>query len=200
MPTGYTAGVLDGELSTLKDFMCQCARAFGACVHQRDESLSTGIKLREQETYSKRRLQELEKEHQEFLALSDSDIQMRIDQEHQESLEYQRKSLEKFLVEKKRTEDMLLKVQQWVPPTEDHQGLKKFAIEQLESTLSFDFSDWSEKERQKLPIKPSLEEYKKSEEAQYLSDFEYYSEQVQKDEERVNNANQWLIDLINSFE
>lgn len=40
MPTGYTAPIEDGTITEVKDYAALCARAFGAFVHQRDESLS----------------------------------------------------------------------------------------------------------------------------------------------------------------
>ena len=35
MPTGYTAGILEGE--TFEQYALQCAKAFGALVMMRDE-------------------------------------------------------------------------------------------------------------------------------------------------------------------
>lgn len=40
MPTGYTAGILDGEINTFEEFAKTCMRAFGATIHMRDEPLS----------------------------------------------------------------------------------------------------------------------------------------------------------------
>lgn len=40
MPTGYTAPVVDGEVTELKEFVWRCARAFGALVYLRDDPLT----------------------------------------------------------------------------------------------------------------------------------------------------------------
>ncbi len=37
MPTGYTAGIIDGTTTTFQQFAKQCIRNFGATIHMRDE-------------------------------------------------------------------------------------------------------------------------------------------------------------------
>ena len=49
MPTGYTAEILNGEIKTFPEFAKKCARAFGAMIHMRDDSLDA--------TYKKKRAQ-----------------------------------------------------------------------------------------------------------------------------------------------
>ena len=39
MPTGYTAGIIDGKTETFQEFAKQCMRNFGACIHMRDENM-----------------------------------------------------------------------------------------------------------------------------------------------------------------
>ena len=41
MPTGYTAHIEDGEITTGKEFLKLCTRAFGVAVSLKDEPLST---------------------------------------------------------------------------------------------------------------------------------------------------------------
>lgn len=36
MPTGYTAGILNGTIKTFKEFATKCSRAF--MIHMRDEA------------------------------------------------------------------------------------------------------------------------------------------------------------------
>ena len=40
MPTGYTAYIEDGDITTGKDFLMLCSRAFGVAIDVRDEPLS----------------------------------------------------------------------------------------------------------------------------------------------------------------
>jgi len=39
MPTGYTQGILDGTTKDFKEFAKHCMKAFGACVHMRDDDM-----------------------------------------------------------------------------------------------------------------------------------------------------------------
>ena len=45
MPTGYTAYVQDGVITEFADFAMKCARAFGALIDMRDESLDAEIRV-----------------------------------------------------------------------------------------------------------------------------------------------------------
>jgi hypothetical protein len=62
MPTGYTDGVQDGTVKTLKEYALICARAFGATITMRDAPLDIAIpeKFEQSEYYSKK-ITELEK-------------------------------------------------------------------------------------------------------------------------------------------
>ena len=37
MPTGYTADIQDGKITTLREYALSCARAFGALIMMRDD-------------------------------------------------------------------------------------------------------------------------------------------------------------------
>lgn len=45
MPTGYTAGIIDGKIKDFKEFAKLCSRAF--IVHLRDEPINSEYKKRE---------------------------------------------------------------------------------------------------------------------------------------------------------
>ena len=40
MATGYTMDIYDGKNVSFEDFCLSCARAFGACILQRDDNTS----------------------------------------------------------------------------------------------------------------------------------------------------------------
>ena len=46
MPTGYTEDIYNGKDVTFKDFALKCARAFGACVHQREDNIDDPPRLK----------------------------------------------------------------------------------------------------------------------------------------------------------
>ena len=43
MPTGYTAYIKDGDITTGKDFLKLCLRNFGIAINMRDEPLSKPV-------------------------------------------------------------------------------------------------------------------------------------------------------------
>lgn len=43
MPTGYTAYIKDGDITTGKDFLRLCLRNFGVAINMRDEPLSKPV-------------------------------------------------------------------------------------------------------------------------------------------------------------
>ena len=45
MPTGYTADIYEGNDVSFRDFALKCARAFGACIEQRDDDANDKPKL-----------------------------------------------------------------------------------------------------------------------------------------------------------
>ncbi len=51
MPTGYTAGILDGKITTFQQFAKQCMRAFGATIHMRDDDMDAEITPRTPSDY-----------------------------------------------------------------------------------------------------------------------------------------------------
>ena len=61
MPSGYTENIYYGKEVTFKDFALGCARAFGACVMQRDDPADVKPKIMPEESYHTEKLKELKK-------------------------------------------------------------------------------------------------------------------------------------------
>ena len=58
MPTGYTAGIIDGKTETFQEFAKQCMRAFGATIHMRDENMDKEYEPRTPSDYHTKALEE----------------------------------------------------------------------------------------------------------------------------------------------
>lgn len=139
MPTGYTAAVKDGI--SFEQFTWSCARAFGALMLMRDEPSDAPIPeaFKPSDFYSKclekaeSRLAALKamtpEEAQAAAAASYAQVAKQIDDHKAEAQELRNKYSE-----------MLAKVDQWAPPTPEHQGLKDFMAEQLRQSIDFDCS------------------------------------------------------------
>lgn len=142
MATGYTAAIEDGI--SFQDFVLRCARAMGACIMQRDEPLNAPIKMDEPSGYYK---VEGEKAFRELAMFSSMDLASR-EQVYRESIRSRESALSEIKVGhselRAKYDDMLQKVNEWEPPTEDHVGLKEFMQEQIAESMSFDCYDVAE--------------------------------------------------------
>jgi len=84
MPTGYTACIEDGTITTGRDFLMLCARAFGATASMREEPLTVPIpELFEEDSYYTQRLKETKAELERCLTMSDEELQRLVDEEHE---------------------------------------------------------------------------------------------------------------------
>lgn len=131
MPTGYTAGIEDGSITSAKDFLMLCTRAFGIAMDIRDEPLTTPTPL--QFKPNKRYVAEYE----EQLAYVSKVRNMTFEEMREEYLKYYNDSLlsKQHFVEMMRTTNekyypFLRKITNWNPP-EAYNGIKEFAIEQI---------------------------------------------------------------------
>lgn len=140
MPTGYTAPVVDGEVFQARDFVSSCARAFGAFVHQREDSLKTPTAEPDLDIYSMKGLAD---------ARADLDVLKtwsadRIKSEHAAYVEQAEFKNRLAVIEWKRTkarlEFMLAQLEEWTP-NEQAAPIKKYAIEQIIETIAFDCGD-----------------------------------------------------------
>ena len=61
MPSGYTENIYYGKEVAFKDFALGCARAFGACVMQRDDPADEKPKIMPEESYHTEELKKLKK-------------------------------------------------------------------------------------------------------------------------------------------
>lgn len=138
MATGYTANIIDGKINTFEEFAKQCIRAFGASIHMRDESLSVEYKPREPDKYYIENVANAEKFINDLLLVSKETLYAdKISNLHKER-ENCITEIENIKKLKQKLQSILEDAIKFEPPTPDHQGIKDFMIEQLESTISFD--------------------------------------------------------------
>jgi hypothetical protein len=137
MPTGYTCDIKDGI--SFEKFALICARAFGACISMREDSLDTPIP--EELTpsdYHEKQIKKAELELEELKAMSMEDAQEKAKKEWQSEWDNHRRIIDENAKLRRLYEDMLMNVYCWTPPTTEHNGLKKFMEEQILSSIDFD--------------------------------------------------------------
>lgn len=204
MPTGYTAYIEDGEITTGKEFLRLCTRAFGIAIDVKDEPLSTPTPssfepspfYKESYDRASKKLEEVNK-----MTFDEAKIQMRADYEKRISdykayAEQEAAMNEKYVKVRK-------EVEEWIPPTSEHEGLKKFALEQIDMSMT----------KQKYIdeyLEKSKEEFDDSDEAvqNYINDIvDYYQRDIersykswQEELERTRSKNEWMTKFLESLE
>lgn len=194
MPTGYTQPIQDGKLS-FKDFALTCARAFGACVAQRDDPSNELPKKQEYSQYHSEELAKALKERDVLLQMSDADA----DKEAQSAFKSEVAYFNEREAERNRIADnyktMLDEVRRWTPPTEEHLELKLFMEQQIIDSIKFDTgSSWME-----APVAKSGKEWKEEQLKSLDWSIDYHEKNWAEEKQRVDERNQWIADLYDSL-
>lgn len=203
MPTGYTAGILDGTTTSFPQFAKLCMRAFGATIHLRDESLDHEYEPRTPSDYHQK---EIAKAKQLLIGAekhSDKEIIETRKSELETSKEYHLGAIEKA---KKATTDLeiiLADAKNWQPPTPEHNGIKEFMIDQIEKTIDFDCKTKYHDEKL-IEIKTELSSLNANSIRKQMiekanKELAYHNLEYSKDVERCEQSNKWVSDLLGSL-
>ena len=194
MPTGYTSDIYNGKDVSFNDFALKCARAFGACIEQRDDDPNDKPKLIEKtkDSYNIEKLKEAKKWKKPTKAEFDAYVKKQITY-YNDQIDKQNKLTVRY-------QKMLDKANDWTPPTKEHEGLKKFMIEQLTGSLDFDCSsDYYQRELNNIK-QLTYNQYVKNMRDSNKRDIEYHTNELKKDNERIDNRNAWISALYKSLE
>ncbi len=193
MPTGYTAGILEGE--TFEQYALQCAKAFGALVMMRDEPSDAPIPDQfEPSPYYK---EQLEKAKKEFARLNDL-TKKGWEKEWNEQYELTIKSNESY--RRKNNEDrakyeaMLVKAKSYKAPTPDHQNYANFLVSQIEESIKFDCG-YKYPDPIKLPLDIFISESLKKAQDNII----YYNKSYCEELDRIESRNNWIKELKKSL-
>lgn len=197
MPTGYTADI-ENDIS-FDDFLLGCARAFGACLHQRDDNTKIKPQLREVSTYHEDKLLETEAELGAFLTMNREQKEAVGQELKDEAINSTQEYLNSKITLKGKYETMLVKAQAWNPPTPDHNNLKQFMIDQINESINFDCNlKYSIEELSKYSNMSALDFYNDKVEKLQWS-VKYHTEENEKEIQRVEEANRWISALYDSM-
>lgn len=203
MPTGYTAGIIDGKTETFPDFAKQCMRNFGACIHMRDEYMDKEYEPTTPSDYHTKALEKAKEKLKQAETFTDSElIEMRT-KELEESKKYHLESIAKTKVARAKLDAFLAKAIEFKAPTPEHEGLRKFMIEQLQSTIDFDGkTDYHDK------ALPQVEMELKTIDANQIrftliadanKDIAYHLKNHKEELKRCADSNAWVETLLRSL-
>jgi hypothetical protein len=195
MPTGYTADVADGKVTDFRTFALRCARAFGATIMQRDDPANDPPKLREVSSYEIEAVARDEQRVAALAAMTDADAQREAAAEYAAAVKRNREYAEETRAKRARYEAMLAAARAWVPPTAEHEPMKKFMIEQLTESIKFDCHDdlWPE------PTRKSGRAWLAEQRQHAHESLGRSIKRLQEERDRVDGANAWIGALYDSL-
>lgn len=194
MPTGYTADVGDGKVTDFRTFALQCARNFGATIMQRDEPTDVPPRFREVAPYYAQRLNEAKDEIARLETLTLEDAEREAAAEYAARLATEKEYAAKRIETRSRYETMLEAVNEWEPPTTEHEGLKHFMREQLTSSIDFDCADYHTKH-----IRYTAGVWLAKAKTKAASDLAHAEKSLAGEIDRCNGANKWIAALYESL-
>lgn len=203
MPTGYTEPILKGKVTNFKDYAKLCMRAFGATIHMRDDSLDVEYSKREPTDYHMKALKSWEEKLIEFKSFTDEQFLEKRRSEIKDSIDYHAKKMLECEINLNRLTSILTDVNDWVPPTEDHQGIKEFMVNQIEQTIKgdADFEYHSEElERYNVMLETlNVDDVKRKYMDDAIYNINYHIKHNTEELRRVKKSNDWVETFLNSL-
>lgn len=194
MPTGYTESIEKGI--SFEKFALSCSRAFGALIHMRDESADAPLpKKINPHPYHQEELAKTVEKLKAVKKMTLPQIVSACKKEFTSDMEYYLKIKEEKKSLKKKYDLMLNKARKWNPPTTDHEGLKKFMIEQITSSINSD-CDFS---YYKLPKIQTPDQYLKKRIKALEDSIAYHKKEWEAEVSRAKERNEWLQSLLKSL-
>lgn len=192
MPTGYTAGVADGTIADVAEYLRPMARAFGFMIEMRDEPADAPWPDRfEPSTYNANRLAEAKAALTNLSKMLPDEMEEAAQRQYDTELAERRKSDAEAKATRARYEAMLARVRAWTPSTDPEQAMsniRKFAIKQLEESISFDCDrSWREPVVRQTGAVWHAKAVSKAQ-----RDVAYHTEEAAKEVERTNARNACL--------
>jgi len=190
MPTGYTGSITDDM--TFREFAMLCARNFGACIMMRDEPMDKEIpeEFKPSQWHNERR-ELAEKEAVRLASLTDEEADAEAQADYDREVERVKKWDREKERDRKKYDRMLAMVEEWEPPTPDHQSMKRFMRQQIVDTIKFDCSPYHRDTPRRKPGGVWLSNAL----AKAEQDIEYHTKHQAEEDERTASRNKWLKEL-----
>lgn len=146
MPTGFTAPILDRDDYTFREYLWSCMRNMGVAYAIREDNTTRPVtmadiermKAAEHSEYHITRLAESEAEIEAALARPVSWWAEDAACKNAEAVAEHARRTAADKVKREKLGAMLLAVDDWHPPTPEHEGFKTFMREQLTETMHYD--------------------------------------------------------------
>jgi len=197
MPTGHTAPVQDGTVTTVSDYLKSIARGFGGFVHQRDEPADAPLRLPDapKESYAAKTLRKSREEVRLLETYSEEIKQQVRDAEYERAVERYHERNRETQVTRERYERMIEKVRAWKHPTLDHEAVKLHALRQLLESIQRDCNT----SYNKVPKLVAVDEWFSDKIRRAVQDVNLHSKSIVREAERMHKARAWSEAFLDSL-
>lgn len=197
MPTGYTAGLYEGEQS-FEDFAWGVARGFGALITMRDDPSDAPVPDEFQpSSYHRDAIQEAKDDLAALARMTDAEIMVEQSGKYHEAKQHRARYISDRQALGARYRRMLEKAIAWEPPTPDHVKFKETMVEQLEQSIEFDCGG---SYAPALPEMLTADEYRTKVRAKLEHDVAYHEAEYAKEVERAEQRTAWVRALRDSLD
>lgn len=204
MPTGYTAAIEDGTITTGKEFIKCCVRAFGVAIKLRDEPLSVEVPTEfKPDDYHLKELKRAKEELKKAKSLTPEDACKRMIAKHESCIKSANKCINERQIILARYAKVRGEVEKWNPPV-SHQNIKKFALEQIDMCVK-DCENmikyWKEFLDEKLDLsEESISDYIKTQIESAEWSVDYHKKGYDKDVQSAKESTEFMRVLLETLE
>ena len=206
METGYTAYIQDGAITTGKDFLKLCLRNFGIGINMRDEPLSKPVPTHfEPDPLYKKYYDKAVEDRDNFKKMSFEQVKQQLVEEQKKDVESIKESIDKYIAEDKKYIKVRKEIENWNPPTSEHEDLKKFALHQIDISLNTDKIEYY---NEKLNLKLDISDIKDEAVYTHINNMnKFYEQNVertyknwQREIKRAADKNIWMKQFLDSVD
>lgn len=153
MTTGYTYIIEDG--CTFGQFVWRCARAFGPLAHMRENTLEAvpDLEVKADVNFYDEQIAHVEKALANLEGMSDEELRSAAQADHDQAHTHLLACIAKEDKLRERYAQMREQVEAWSVPTERHERLKSFMLEQIDMCIP-DADSFYKRELQRLKVEP----------------------------------------------
>ena len=203
MPTGYTSYIKDGEITSGKEFLKLCTRAFGIAIDLKDESLDVPTPNHfEPHPYYEKAYKDSLVSREKAYSMTLEEVKEDIISKYNDNKGRAAKILEEYKDEDKKYLKVREEVEKWIPPTPEHENLKKFCLEQIDMSLNTGLYEWYEKDINKEldtsddTIKKYIDILRDNADKKLKRAYKNWQEELRRAEEK----NLWMKQFLDSLE
>lgn len=204
MPTGYTAYIEDGDITTGKEFLRLCTRAFGVAIDQKEDPLSVPTQTKfEPDQYYIDAYNRACDTLRDAKSISFDEAKLRLKSRHHKKVEDCEKCAEKYSDLRNKYLKVRQEVEAWTPPTSEHNGLKKFALEQIDMCIPSEETivEFINKAKEPLDLSDdTITKFISDNINQCKSSVEYYKNLMNAEYERTQEKQEWMDKFLRSLE